>query len=97
VRIEGAAKENSTAGVLMMSRPDNHNFPERLRTWDSKTHNGAIFINFNSVQDKPWQLLPGKQYTRRYRLFIYDGSISAEQAEDLWQKYNRMTASKQNK
>jgi len=87
VRIEGDAGGSRKAGVLMMSHPDNFNFPELLRTWDSKTHNGAIFVNFNSVQDKPWEFKPAKKYIRKYRLFVYDGTITADEAEQLWQKY----------
>jgi len=94
VKIEGAANDDRTAGVLMMSCPENYDFPEKLRTWDTKTHNGAIFVNFNSVQDKPWDFLPGKKYTRKYRLFIYDGSISTNQAEQLWQKYSHTFSEK---
>jgi hypothetical protein len=87
VRIEGSAAGGNTAGVLMMSHPDNYDFPELLRAWDSKTHNGAIFVNFNSVQDKPWIFKPGKEYARKYRLFVYDGTITAAEAEQLWQNY----------
>ncbi|MEM6885678.1 MAG: PmoA family protein [Verrucomicrobiota bacterium] len=86
IKFEGEADNGSLAGVLMMGHPKNHSFPERLRTWD-KWHNGAIFINFNPVQDEPWIFSPGKAYTRQYRLFIYDGTITADEAEALWQEY----------
>ena len=89
VYVEGAAGEGKTAGVLMMSRPDNHDHPEKLRTWNSKTNNGAIFINFNTVQEKPWVFQPGKKYTRNFRVFVYDGKITAEQAEELWKEYSK--------
>lgn len=51
---------------------------------------GAIFINFNSAQEESWTFLPGRKYTRRYRLFIYDGTVSAKQAETLWNVYMEM-------
>tara|TARA_B110000208_G_scaffold18592_1_gene22710 strand:+ start:29291 stop:29716 length:426 start_codon:yes stop_codon:yes gene_type:complete len=86
VRLEGAAKENQTAGILIMSHPSNHTHLEKLRTWD-KQYNGAIFINFNTVADSDWVLQPTLSYTRNYQLFIYDGSLSAEDADQLWGDY----------
>ena len=66
-----------------MSSPTNHNHPEKLRTWGNR----EIFINFNPVQEEPWTLKPEQQYIRNYRVFVYDGAITAEQAETLWQDY----------
>ena len=65
--------------------------PELLRTWDPKTHNGAIFVNFNTVQDKPWVFEPGGKYARNYRVFVYDGHLSTQDAERLWQAYRAAT------
>ncbi len=89
VRVEGATEGDATAGVILMSRPDNHSHPEKLRTWTPDTHKGAVFINFNTVQNASWTFQPGGTYTRHYRLFVYDGKVSAEQAEALWQEYAR--------
>ena len=89
VRVEGRMEKGHAAGILLMSYPQNHDHPELLRTWDSKTHNGAIFINFNSVQDKSWRFEPGGKYTRRFGVFVYDGTLSAEQAETIWKQYVR--------
>lgn len=86
IRIEGSNGEGGTAGVLMMGHPDNHNHPERLRTWN-KHYNGAIFVNFNPVMGESWTFEPGETYTRKYRLFVYDGSLSADEAEKLWKSY----------
>ncbi len=87
VRIEGATSDSATAGVLMMSHPDNHAHPEKLRTWDPKTHHGAIFVNFNPVQDASTLIQPGTPYTRQFELFIYDGTLTAAQADAMWQAY----------
>ena len=70
----------------MMAHKDNRDAPELLRTWDSKQHNGAVFINFNPVQKKSWTFEPGKEYTRRYKLFVYDGTVTKEQCEELWKE-----------
>ena len=69
-----------------MSRADNQDHPEKLRTWD-KQHGGAIFVNFNSVMEKAWVFRPGNTYTRHYRVFVYDGEVSADEAEALWKAY----------
>ncbi len=86
IRIEGTNGEEGTAGVLMMGHPTNHAHPEKLRTWDTQ-HEGAIFVNFNPVMDEPWTFEPGQTYTRNYRLFIYDGQLTAEAAEAMWHAY----------
>ena len=86
VRVQGKTESGGMAGVLLMSWPDNYDHPEKLRTWD-KQHGGAIFVNFNSVMEKPWVFQPGKAYTRHYRVFVYDGEVSAADAEALWKAY----------
>lgn len=87
VRLQGKTDADGMAGVLLMSHPGNYDYPETLRTWNPKTHDGAFFINFNSVYEKPWVFEPGQTYTRRYRLFVYDGELSAEQANTLHAQY----------
>lgn len=89
ILIQGDAEGEEKAGVLMMSHPQNHNHPERLRTWNPGTHNGAIFINFNPVQDESQVLPAGEIDRRRYRLFIFDGIITTDEAEQIWREYAR--------
>lgn len=88
VRVEGVADAGGKAGILLMSAPQNHAHPEKIRCWDRKQHDGAVFINFNTVAEKRWQFDPGKSYQRKYRVFVYDGSISAEECSALWQDYS---------
>lgn len=88
VRIEGETNKGASAGVLIMSHPSNRSHPEMLRTWEN-SHGGVHFVNFNPVQEKPWVFEPGSNYQRKYRLFVYDGTITPDQAEDLWQRYSR--------
>jgi hypothetical protein len=72
-----------TAGVLFMTHPDNHDYPERLRIWPTGTNEGKenVFFNFNPAQEKDWVLEPGKTYTLRYRMLVYDGELSPSAAE----------------
>jgi len=87
VRIEGAATEGRTAGLLMMSHTGNQDHPEMLRTWNPRMMKGAVFVNFNTVQVKPWIFKPGIKYIRNFRVFVYDGKLSVEKSEQLWKKY----------
>ena len=77
--------EKGQAGIVFMSHPDNHEHPEPMRIWpDGK---GLVFFNYCPVQQKGWTLQPGKDYVRRYRLYVYDGTIDAGAAERGWQDY----------
>jgi hypothetical protein len=87
LKAEGAVPEGGMAGVLMMGHPANPAHPELLRTWD-KQHNGAVFVNFNPVQEASWNFEPGRDYARRYRVFVYDGNLTKAQADGLWEKYS---------
>jgi hypothetical protein len=78
-----------SSGVLFMSSPANYNFPETLRIWPVGENRGVenIYVNFNPAQDRDWVLRPGRSYALRYRMFVYDGKISAQDAERLWADY----------
>jgi hypothetical protein len=86
IQAEGAVPDSGTAGFIIMGHPGNHSHPELLRTWDTQ-HDGAVFINFNPVQQASWHLQPGGAYTRRYRLFVYDGELDTTQIAHLWEEY----------
>ncbi len=89
VRIEGEADGDARAGLVMMSHPSNPRHPERLRTWNSGQSDGAVFVNFNPVQQESDRIDPGETFVRNYRVFVYDGTITDEEAEALWQTYSR--------
>ena len=71
------------AGILFMSHPQNHEHPEPMRIWPE----GEVFFNFCPVQKADWTLEPGETYVLRYRLYVYNGTITAEKAEGLWQDF----------
>ena len=66
-----------------MSHPENREHPEPMRIWPE----GHVFFNFCPVQSKDWTMKPGNEYVLKYRLYVYQGSIGAEQAERLWQDF----------
>ena len=77
-------------GVLFLSHPDNYNFPEPVRIWpeDGNGGRGDQFFNFAPTKNKDWLLESGQTYTLRYQLVVFDGTMSAEEAEQLWQAFS---------
>ena len=80
--IFGTTKKGQ-AGVLFMSHPQNHEHPEPMRIWPK----GDVFFNFCPVQKANWTLKPGNNYVLRYRLYVYNGTVTVEKAESLWQNF----------
>ena len=63
--------------------------PELLRVWDSKTHHGNPFVNFNPVVKRSLVLKDDNipVSSRAYRLIMVDREIKAEEADKLWKEY----------
>jgi len=80
---------DSEGGILFLSHPDNYNFPEPVRVWplDANGGRGDQFFNFSPTKTKDWVLNSGETYTLQYRLVVFDGSLSADEAERLWQSF----------
>lgn len=78
-----------TSGVLFITNPSNYNYPEPIRIWPVGSNGGKenVFFNFNPAMDRDWVIKPGNSYQLKYRMYIYDGNISPEFAEDLWQDF----------
>lgn len=81
--------DGSETGILFMSYPANYNFPEPLRIWpeDANGGRGDMFFNFAPTKTTDWHLEPGKTYTLRYRMLVFDGSLDASAAENAWQSF----------
>ena len=73
------------SGVLFMSHVENRAHPEPVRIW-GKGFN-ETFFNFCPIKRDKWVLEPGQEYVRKYRLYVYDGKMTVEQAECLWQGF----------
>ena len=71
------------SGILFLSYPDNYNTPEPMRIWKE----GDVFMNFCPAKTADWVLEPGQEYRLRYRVLMYDGAITPEKAESLWQNF----------
>ena len=75
-------------GILFMSFPSNYNFPEPMRVWPVDANKrGDVFFSFSPTRNKDWPLEPQKNYVLKYRMLIYDGTITPQQAEDVWKSF----------
>jgi hypothetical protein len=84
----GAGHYGDYGGAVMLSYPANYNHPEPLRIWPENSNGrGDMFANFDPTKDKDWLLEPGKTYTLKYRLVVFNGKFSKEKAEGAWQYF----------
>lgn len=85
--VQGSVQQDH-AGIVMMSHPTNYNHPEPLRIWPESTNGrGDVYANFSPTKDKDWKLKKGQRYVLRYRLLVFNGKFTAEQAEAAWKAY----------
>jgi hypothetical protein len=77
------------SGLLFMGHPGNYNAPEPLRIWDSTANNGRgdAFINFAPTKTMDWELKAGGDYVLRYRVLSYDGEMTPDMANRLWNDF----------
>ena len=85
--VDGELPEGK-GGAVMMSHPDNFNHPEPLRIWPENQYGrGDLFANFAPTKNKDWLLEPGKKYTLRYRMLVYDGEMTPDIADWAWKEF----------
>jgi Methane oxygenase PmoA len=87
--VYGQLPGNDEGGIVMLSHPSNYNHPEPLRIWDKKANGGRgdVFANFAPTKDKDWLLEPGKTYTLKYRLIVFNGAFDSGKAERAWKTF----------
>lgn len=87
--IEGQT-EKGHPGILFMSHPTNYNHPEPIRMWPEDINGrGDVFFNFSPTKNKDWSLAPGKEYKLKYRILVYEGIMTKERAEAVWNSFAR--------
>jgi hypothetical protein len=81
----GPAEEGDgqDATVVVLCHPDNHDAPQRLRTWD----NGKIFLNWVPIQETSWSIAPGETNIFAYQILVFDGRVGAVTIEEYWDRY----------
>ncbi|MCD6596391.1 MAG: PmoA family protein [Bacteroidales bacterium] len=87
-RLEGESIAGRS-GVLFMDNPENKEYPQPMRVWplDSNNKRGDLFFEFCPIRHNSWKMGKGKDYQLKYRLYVFDGDISALEAESIWQGF----------
>jgi len=87
--VSGENELNEEAGILFLSHPENRDFPEPMRVWplDANDGRGDLFFEFCPIRLTEWSLRPGREYRLKYRMVVFDGELTAEQAEQMWQDF----------
>lgn len=88
--VEGeSTSEKGRSGILFMGHTSNRDFPEPMRVWpvDANGGRGDLYFEFCPIRHYDWMLEKGRDYSLKYRLLVFDGSISFEEAEVYWQDF----------
>ncbi len=77
------------SGILFLGHPSNRAFPEPMRVWpiDGNRGRGDMFFEFCPIRHNDWSIEKGKDYSLKYRMIIFDGELTAEEAEQYWQAF----------
>ena len=69
------------------NNPANFNHSETMRVWSqNQNERGNVFFSFSPARNNGWTILPGKNYALKYRMFVYNGTISAAEGEEIWKR-----------
>jgi hypothetical protein len=81
--------QTGRSGLLFMGHPENYDFPEPLRIWDQNANGGRgdAFINFAPTKNRNWELHPNGHYRLKYRILTFEGNMTTEQANRLWNDF----------
>ena len=76
-------------GVLFMSHPNNRSHPEPMRIWPMNANKGRgdMFFEFCPIRHKDWKIEPQKSYELNYRMLVFDGKITPQEAEQHWKAF----------
>lgn len=83
--VEGVSDtEAGRSGILFLSHPENREHPEPMRVWPADVNHGELFFEFCPIRLNKWIIEPAKEYTLRYRMVVFDGAISPDEADMYW-------------
>ena len=84
-----ASNGEGSTGVLFMSHPKNQSHPEPMRVWplNANKERGDMFFEFCPIRHKEWKIEPQKTYELNYRMLVFDGKITPEEAEKHWKAF----------
>jgi hypothetical protein len=88
--VEGESDtEEGRSGILFMSYPANRMHPEPMRVWplDANKGRGDMYFEFCPIRHTGWKLEKGTDYSLKYRMIVFDGKLSVDEAEIYWQEF----------
>ncbi|MGO4918068.1 PmoA family protein [Maribacter spongiicola] len=88
--VSGASSDGKgTNGILFLSNPKNRMHPEPMRVWpiDGNGGRGDMFFEFCPIRHEEWQIEPNKEYELKYRMVVFEGELTKEEAEAYWQVF----------
>jgi len=86
--VEGASSvDEGRSGILFLSHPDNREHPEPMRVWPPGSGKGDVFFNFCPIRHNEWLILPGMDCRLKYRMVVFDGGLTAEEADRYWNSF----------
>jgi hypothetical protein len=79
------------SGILFLSHPANRSHPEPMRVWPEDSNEGKenVFIEFCPIRHEYWEIQPGKKYTLHYRMVVFDGKMTAAEADEYWKAFSK--------
>jgi len=92
VLIEGESSvPEGRSGILFLSHPGNQSHPEPMRMWPPNSNGGKenMFFEFCPIRHQEWVLEPGKEYTLKYRMVVFDGALDTSSAEAHWKDFSK--------
>ena len=90
VIVEGESSvPEGSSGILFLSHPGNRMHPEPVRMWATGHNQGRenVFMNFCPIRHNDWMIEPGRDYTLRYRMVVFDGKMEPGEAERFWRSF----------
>ena len=86
--VEGISQvHEGRSGILFLSHPSNREHPEPMRVWPADVHEGQLFFEFCPIRHKSWEIVYGENYLLRYRMIVFDGKMTSEEAEMYWNSF----------
>ncbi|MHA7128484.1 DUF6807 domain-containing protein [Algoriphagus namhaensis] len=90
ILVSGESSHSSgKSGILFLSHNTNKSHPEPLRVWPENNYEGKgnVFVEFCPIRHESWQILPEQRYTLKYRMIVFDGDLTAAEADDYWKSF----------
>jgi hypothetical protein len=90
ILVKGETADSSgQSGILFLSHNNNKSHPEPLRVWPEDSNGGKenVFIEFCPIRHESWEIQPNKKYTLKYRMIVFDGDLTAQEADAYWKAF----------